>query len=181
MGLAGFSWNAGGCCPYASNSTDADDVGFVRNLTSVLRARYGGGGSGSGGGSDGAGDGAGSIASSGAAGTAGAAGKGMVGTSVAGVANGAAGIRQDTLFLSGISNGGMMVNRLACELDGNASVTAVAAVSGPLVNATHPEDGDSFQCPHGNKPVPLLHIHGHKDPVVPFGGCNTTYTRYAIE
>lgn len=64
-----------------------------------------------------------------------------------------------------------MVNRLACELDG---VTAVAAVSGPLINGTAAY-GTPFEC---TRRVPILHIHGTHDPIIPFGGCNATYSSY---
>jgi polyhydroxybutyrate depolymerase len=84
-------------------------------------------------------------------------------------------VSRSLLFFSGLSNGGMMANRVACELPG---VTAFAAVSGPLVNGTA-EYGQPFTCRASpSAPVPILHIHGTADPVVPFGGCNDTFSSY---
>ena len=117
-GLAGFSWNAGGCCPDASDDK-VDDVLFAQHIVQTVRARF-------------------------------------------------PVVHPTQLFISGLSNGGMMANRLACELDG---ITAVAAVSGPLINGTA-KIGEPFAC---ERRVPLLHIHGLKDPIVPFGGCNSTW------
>jgi len=118
--LAGFAWNAGGCCPDATPTVD--DVAFIRNVTMYIRQHY-------------------------------------------------STIDPNLLFLSGVSNGGMMVNRLACELE---NVTAIASVSGPLVNGTN-ETGGAFQC---NNSLPILHMHGTADPVVPFGGCTDNFSAY---
>ena len=129
MGMSGYSWNAGGCCPNAAAAGGGavDDVGFVRTVTAAVRERYG-----------------------------------------------PDQVDAARLFLSGVSNGGMMVNRLACELEEN--VTAVATVSGPLVNGTATA-GTPFSCRSGRR-VPILHIHGLKDPVVPFHGCNETWSGF---
>ena len=124
FGLAGYSWNAGGCCPNA-NDDKVDDVQFVSALVALVRARF-------------------SV------------------------------VDRSLLFVAGVSNGGMMVNRLACELDG---VTAMASISGPLINGTD-FVGVPFQC---DRSLPILHIHGHKDPIVPFGGCNSTWASYGFE
>ena len=56
----------------------------------------------------------------------------------------------------------------------NTGVTALASVSGLLVNGTD-QTGGTFECRHK---VPILHIHGTADPVVPFGGCNDTFSSY---
>jgi len=39
FGLAGFSWNAGGCCP-DSSSTGVDDVAYIMQAVRILRRRY---------------------------------------------------------------------------------------------------------------------------------------------
>jgi polyhydroxybutyrate depolymerase len=78
-------------------------------------------------------------------------------------------------FHVGMSNGGMMANRLACEL-GADELTAVSSVSGPLVNGSvHINGTETIMC-EPKRPVPILHIHGDADTVVPFGGCNATHT-----
>ncbi|MBK8937890.1 MAG: hydrolase [Polyangiaceae bacterium] len=59
---------------------------------------------------------------------------------------------------TGFSNGGFLTHRLACELsDRVASIGVVAGQEG--VETCTP-----------SRPVPVLHIHGTADPVVPFGG-----------
>ena len=74
-----------------------------------------------------------------------------------------------------------MANRLACELN-FTSLRAFAAVSGPLVLQNDTTKGvpavvcDRVQ--RGLPPVPLLHIHGLRDPIVPFGGCNSTWASF---
>lgn len=59
---------------------------------------------------------------------------------------------------TGLSNGGFMVHHLACRLSDR--IAAVAAVAGP--NGTP-------QCTPV-RPVPVLHIHGTADTIVPFDG-----------
>jgi hypothetical protein len=78
-----------------------------------------------------------------------------------------------------------MTNRFACEFKSrleqmqpipDIQLVAVAAVSGPLVNGTENEDEQTFSC--DNVTMPILHIHGTADPIVPFGGCNSTWSSY---
>lgn len=61
------------------------------------------------------------------------------------------------LYLTGISNGGRMAYALACH----AGATAVAVV------ATNFTDSD---CPAPGTPIPLKHIHGALDNLIPWGG-----------
>ncbi len=101
------TWNAGGCCGYATEQ-GVDDVGFlVRALDVVERGSC---------------------------------------------------VDRRRVFATGMSNGAMMSYRLACEA--SERFTAVAAVAGLL---TFPECAPP-------RPVPLLHIHGEKDPNVPIIG-----------
>ena len=123
FGLMGYSWNAGGCCPKASEE-EVDDVAYIAESVQVLRSSY-------------------------------------------------SRLVRDRAFHVGMSNGGMMVNRLACELPADL-LTAIASVSGPLVNGTGAV-GEPFAC---RSAVPILHMHGDADSVVPFGGCNATWTSY---
>jgi len=63
------------------------------------------------------------------------------------------------VYATGISNGGFMATRLACELNNRiAAIAAVAATMGKDVTY------------HPNKPVPVIYIHGTKDPLVPYNG-----------
>ena len=82
-------------------------------------------------------------------------------------------------FIVGVSNGGMLANRLTCELN-FTSLRAFASISGPLVlkNDTRLAPIVCDRTKRGLPPVPFLHIHGLKDPIVPFGGCNSTYSSF---
>jgi len=78
------------------------------------------------------------------------------------------------IFATGMSNGGFMANRVGCEL---AHIfAAIAPVSGPLMNESAKTWGsDTFMCSpklSNGAPVamPVLHMHGLKDPVVPYKG-----------
>lgn len=74
-----------------------------------------------------------------------------------------------SVFVSGISNGAMMANRFACE---SSRVKGLIAVAGPLSNGTGIE---SFKC---DRTVPSLYFHGTRDPLIPLGGCNKTWSSY---
>jgi len=116
FGMAGFSWNGGGCCPDA-NYKGVDDVTFLKNAITAAIARFP--------------------------------------------------IDKELIFGVGLSNGGMMINRFACE---EPRIKAIVAVSGMMVNGTEgDETTETFSCP---RKVPILHIHGQSDPVVPWTGCN---------
>jgi len=62
------------------------------------------------------------------------------------------------VYATGMSNGAMMAYRLACELPDR--ITAICAVS-----ASMGVDG-----PTPSRPVPVMEIHGLKDPNAPFNG-----------
>ncbi len=62
------------------------------------------------------------------------------------------------VFSMGMSNGGFFSAVLACEMSDR--IAAIATVAG----ITHPEDCDPA------RPVPVLHVHGTADTVVPFDG-----------
>ena len=64
----------------------------------------------------------------------------------------------DRVFAMGLSNGAFMTYRLACELaDRIAAIGAVAGVVG------------ISQCTP-SRPVPVFHVHGTSDFVIPYGG-----------
>ena len=69
-------------------------------------------------------------------------------------------VDEKRVFSAGFSNGGFLSYRLACEL--SDKIAAVAPVSGGLRMAA------SACTP--KRPVPLLHIHGTGDIVVPYNG-----------
>lgn len=62
------------------------------------------------------------------------------------------------IYVSGFSLGGMMTYRLGCEL--SERIAAIGVVSGAL----------AYTDCRPSRPVPLLHIHGTSDHVVPYEG-----------
>lgn len=68
------------------------------------------------------------------------------------------------VFAAGHSNGGALAYAMACELSGR--VAAIASVGGP---GTAPGLVPFFEC-NAPGPVPVLHIHGTQDRVVPYTG-----------
>jgi len=80
---------------------------------------------------------------------------------------------EQSVFVVGVSNGAMMANRFACT---NEKVKALVAISGQLMNG----DGDkteSFEC---SRSIPVLHMHGDADPVVPYKGCSKSTSIFAM-
>lgn len=68
----------------------------------------------------------------------------------------------ERVYATGMSMGGFMSYRLACELSNR--IAAIAPVAGLLA---------FFPCTPP-KPVPVLHIHGTADPVVPYAGVDAS-------
>lgn len=62
------------------------------------------------------------------------------------------------IYAAGMSNGAMMCYRLASELSGR--IAAVAAVAGTM----------TVRQIDSKRPVPILHIHGTSDTIVPYAG-----------
>lgn len=65
------------------------------------------------------------------------------------------------VYSTGLSNGGIMSNTLACAL--NHRIAAIAGVAGTM------SVGQQAACSPSNK-IPVLHIHGTSDVVVPYAG-----------
>jgi len=86
-------------------------------------------------------------------------------------------IDPERIYATGMSNGGFMTNRVGCEM--SDIVAAIVPVAGPLMNEAantakslqnlFPWGSDPFVCNPG-RPMPVLHFHSIKDPVVPFDG-----------
>jgi len=70
-------------------------------------------------------------------------------------------IDQEQIFATGMSNGGYFSNRLACELPNR--IAAIASVTGPMTDSTR------AYCNPSRK-VPVMHIHGTSDGIVPYNG-----------
>ncbi|MDB5118586.1 MAG: Polyhydroxybutyrate depolymerase [Mucilaginibacter sp.] len=65
----------------------------------------------------------------------------------------------ERVYVTGISNGGFMTTRLACQL--HQRIAAIAVVAASL------DIGEGYDL---EKPMPVLYIHGTKDPVVDYKG-----------
>lgn len=63
------------------------------------------------------------------------------------------------IYITGISNGGFMTTRLACQL--HQRIAAVAVVAASL------DVGEGYDL---EKPMPVLYMHGTKDPIVSYNG-----------
>jgi polyhydroxybutyrate depolymerase len=62
------------------------------------------------------------------------------------------------IYAAGMSNGGMMCYRLASELGDR--IAAFAPISGTL----------AMKQIHPPRPIPIMHMHGTADPIIPFTG-----------
>ncbi len=65
----------------------------------------------------------------------------------------------DRVYVTGISNGGFMTTRLACQL--HDRIAAIAVVAATL------DVGEGYDL---TAPMPVLYMHGTKDPVVSYNG-----------
>lgn len=66
------------------------------------------------------------------------------------------------VYSTGMSNGGFQSYRLACDLENR--IAAIAPVAGTISTLT------ALNCTSQARKVPVLHIHGTADPLVPYGG-----------
>jgi polyhydroxybutyrate depolymerase len=69
----------------------------------------------------------------------------------------------ERVYLAGFSNGGMLAYRAACEL--GERIAAIAVVAGTM-------NVEECRAPAA---VPVLHVHGDNDAVVPFEGGQSSY------
>ena len=70
-------------------------------------------------------------------------------------------IDTNRVYATGYSAGGYMSYRLACDLANK--ITAVASVGGNFYKVD-----DGSDCLDQNREIPIMHIHGDYDPVVPY-------------
>lgn len=66
------------------------------------------------------------------------------------------GVDPHRVYATGISNGALLSYRLACDTD---IFAAIAPVAGTMIN----------KCDHP-APISIIHIHGEKDPTIPYAG-----------
>lgn len=66
------------------------------------------------------------------------------------------------VYATGMSNGGFQSYRLACDLENR--IAAIAPVAGTISTLT------AVNCTSQSRKIPVLHIHGTADPLVPYGG-----------
>ena len=76
------------------------------------------------------------------------------------------GFSDENVFSSGFSNGGFMSYTLACKA--STSFKAIASMSGVM-------SGETWDSCDPIEPVPVLHIHGTSDGVVPIDGSMSEY------
>lgn len=72
----------------------------------------------------------------------------------------------ERIYACGFSSGGLMSCKLACQL--SQRITAIATVAGGIIEGVA-NNCDSYH------PMPVLSIHGTKDPAVPWGGVPSNY------
>jgi polyhydroxybutyrate depolymerase len=70
------------------------------------------------------------------------------------------------VYAAGMSNGGFMSQRLACEA--SDIIAAIAPNAGLVAN----NNGELFEC-SPPRPVPVFHVHGTGDFIVPYDGSPT--------
>lgn len=66
---------------------------------------------------------------------------------------------ESRVYVTGISNGGFMTSKLACQL--HDRIAAIAVVAATL---------DQYEGYAPEKPMPVIYMHGTKDPVIPEKG-----------
>ena len=66
-------------------------------------------------------------------------------------------VDRNRVYACGMSNGGMMCYRLAAEMSDR--IAAIAAVAGTM----------AMDVDESRRPVPVMHFHGTKDEIVPYG------------
>ncbi|MEM6734045.1 MAG: PHB depolymerase family esterase, partial [Myxococcota bacterium] len=75
---------------------------------------------------------------------------------------------EGSVFVAGQSNGAMMAYRLACQVSDR--LAGIITNAGYLANQPEGRSADErFECAN-YRPLPILHIHGLQDPLVPYGG-----------
>ena len=79
------------------------------------------------------------------------------------------------IYIVGFSNGGGLTNLLACHRPFSANVAAVAIVSGAIYkDKSLKGDEPLFDvCEPARSPLPVLEMHGSKDPVIHYDGKTT--------
>ncbi len=65
------------------------------------------------------------------------------------------------VYATGMSMGGYMSYRLGCEMSNR--LAAIASVAGPII------DSVIFDC-NNSRVIPIMHIHGTEDDVIPYSG-----------
>jgi len=70
-------------------------------------------------------------------------------------------VKRKEVYVAGFSNGGFMAYHLACNL--SEKIAAIASVSGLMGH-------NSFETCSPYHPMPIMHIHGQRDDVIPLSG-----------
>ena len=86
-------------------------------------------------------------------------------------------IALEHIYIVGFSNGGGLTNLVACDPEMSTRIAAAAIVSGAVYKdkSLKLDKGETLfdVCKPGRTPVPLLEMHGSKDPVIHYDGKST--------
>jgi len=79
------------------------------------------------------------------------------------------------VYIVGFSNGGGLTNLLACDPRFSSYVAAAAIVSGAIYKDRSLTGNEPLSdvCEPARSPLPILELHGRKDPVIQYDGKNT--------
>lgn len=84
------------------------------------------------------------------------------------------------IYVDGASNGAMMTSYMACHhADLFAAAGAVSGVRAGRANPDDPQQIDTDAC-RPVRPIPMIAIHGRKDPLVPYAGNDSAGWGYDV-
>jgi len=84
------------------------------------------------------------------------------------------------IYVDGASNGAMMTSYMACHhADLFAAAGAVSGVRAGRANPDDPKQVDTNAC-RPSRPIPVIAIHGKKDPLVPYAGNDSAGWGYDV-
>jgi polyhydroxybutyrate depolymerase len=89
-------------------------------------------------------------------------------------------VNKRRIYVEGASNGAMMTSYLACHhADLFAAAGAVSGVRAGRADPDDPQQIDRGAC-RPARPMPVIAIHGRKDPLVPYGGNDSAGWGYDV-
>lgn len=84
-------------------------------------------------------------------------------------------IARERVYIVGFSNGGGLTSLLSCDRTFSASIAAAAIVSGAVYKDKSLKGDEQLfdKCEPARSPLPILEMHGSKDPVIHYDGKST--------